>query len=53
MRAEARNGRVGVVAGELELDVAVELVEADVAADLGLARAEEAAERLLEVGSLH
>ena len=35
MRAHARNRGLGVLAGELELDVGVELVEAGVAADLG------------------
>ena len=51
MRAEAWKGRVGVPARELEPDVAVELVEALVAADLRLGRAEQPAERLLQIGS--
>src|SRR5919197_280779 len=51
--AQARDRRVGVLAGELELDVAVEVLEALVAADFGLCRPEEPAERLLEIGSLH
>ena len=44
MRAQPGNGGVGVFAGELELDVAVELVEADIATDLRLGGAEHAAE---------
>jgi hypothetical protein len=35
--AQARDGGVGVLAGQLELDVAVELIEADVTAHLRLA----------------
>ena len=48
--AQPGNGRVGVGARELELDVPVELVEALVAADLGRGRAEQAAESLLQLG---
>src|SRR4051794_17822424 len=51
--AEAGDGGVGVLPGELELDVAVEEVEALVAADLRLRRAEEPAERLLQIGTVH
>ena len=43
---------VGVCAGDLELDVAVQLVEALVAADLGPGGAKEAAECLLQVRAL-
>jgi hypothetical protein len=53
MRGKRRHGRGGVGAGDLELDVAVELVEALVAAELRHAGAEQPAERLLELGSLH
>ena len=53
VRAQAGNGRVGVCAGELELDVAVELVEARVAADLRLGGAEQTAECLVAVRALH
>ena len=41
---------VGVGARELELDIAVELVEADVAADLGLRRAEQPLEAWSDLG---
>ena len=50
--AQSRDGEVGVLAGEFELDVAVELFEAFVAADLGAAGSEQPAERLRWVGSL-
>ena len=42
VRAQPGHGGVRVAAGELELDVAVELVEALLAADLGPGRAEQA-----------
>src|SRR5438132_8839757 len=51
--AQAGDHRVGVLARELELDVAVELVEALVAADLRTCRPQESAQRLLQIGSLH
>ena len=47
MGREAGNPRVGVLARELELDVAVEELEAAVAADLLGPRAEQALERLV------
>src|SRR3712207_2079503 len=53
MGPQAGDRGVGVGARELELDVAVELLEALVAADLGLGRAEQPAKRLLEIRSLH
>ena len=53
MGAQPGNRAVGVGTGELELDVPVELVEADVAADLGACRAQEPAERAHRVGRLH
>jgi hypothetical protein len=43
VRPQARDRSVGVLARELELDVAVELVKANLAADLRLSRAEKAA----------
>src|SRR3954471_16075292 len=49
MGAHARHGGIGIDAGQLQLDVAVELGEAGVAADLGLGRPKEAAERLLQL----
>src|SRR4051795_341363 len=51
--AQARDELVGGSACELELDVAVELLEALVAADLGLAAAEQALERRIEVAAGH
>jgi DNA-binding NarL/FixJ family response regulator len=53
VRAQSGNGCVGVGAGSFELDIAVELVEAGVAAYLRPRRAQEPAQRLLEIGSLH
>ena len=53
MGTQARYGRVGVLPGELELDVAVELLEARVAADLRGRRAEEAVQGLLHIGTVH
>jgi hypothetical protein len=53
MRAEAGDHGVGVLAGQLELDVPVELGEALVAADFGPGRSEEPPQRLIEIGSLH
>src|SRR5918994_1571300 len=53
MRAQTGDRRVCVLASELQFDVAVELVEADIAADLRPDGAQEAAECLLQVGSLH
>jgi hypothetical protein len=50
---QAGDGYVDVFAGELELDVAVELLEACVAADLRFGGAEEATEYLFEIRSLH
>src|SRR5262245_33022993 len=52
MSAQPRDRRVGVCAGELQLDVAVELLEALVAADLRLGRPEQPPERLLQLRSL-
>ena len=49
MGPQAGQGGVGVLAGELEVDVAVELVEAGIAADLGLGGAEQPPERVGEV----
>ena len=51
MGAQARERGVGVLAGELELDVAVELVEAVVAADLGLAGPSSRPSACFEIGS--
>jgi hypothetical protein len=53
VRTQAGNGGVGVTAGHFEFHVAVELVEADLAADLGAGWAEEPAECLPEFRSLH
>ena len=52
MGAQAGERGIDVGACELELDVAVELVEAGIAADFGLGRAEQAAECLFEIGAL-
>jgi hypothetical protein len=41
MCAEARDVGVGVLASEFEFDVAVELMETDLAADLGAGRSEQ------------
>ena len=41
MRAQTRNCGVSILAGNLELDIAIELFEADVAAHLGARRAEQ------------
>src|SRR5688500_3474339 len=49
MRAQPGDRGVRVGAGELELDVAVELVEARLAADLGLGRTEQPGDRLVQV----
>ena len=43
----ARHGRVGVLSGELQLDVAVELEEALLAPDLRPIRAEEAEDEVV------
>src|SRR2546423_1657689 len=53
VRAQPRNRRVDVVARELELPVAVELVEAGVTADLGLRGAEQPVDCLLQIRLLH
>ena len=53
VRAQARNRPVGVETRELELDVAVELVEAGVAANLGAGRTEQPVEQLPRIVSLH
>ncbi len=53
MGTKSGDGRVGVPAGQLELDITIELVEALVAADLRFGRAEQPLERLLRVGSVH
>src|SRR5207245_7781545 len=53
VRAQAGHRRVGVAAGELELDVLVELLEALLAANLVACRPQQPAERLLQLGSLH
>src|SRR5215210_2382075 len=50
--AETGDRGVGIRTGELQLDVAVELLEALVAADLGLRRPEQPAQCLLQIGSL-
>src|SRR5215211_1622926 len=50
--AQTGDRGVGVRTGELQLDVAVELLEALVAADLGLRRPEQPAQCLLQIGSL-
>src|SRR5215212_2589010 len=52
MGAQPGDRGVGVGTGELQLDVAVELLEALVAADFGLRRPEQPAQRLLQIGSL-
>ena len=52
VRAQAGERRVGVLTGELELDVAIELVEALVAADLRLRRPEQPVQRLVQIRSL-
>src|SRR5215213_4111801 len=49
VRAQAGDGGVGIGAGDFELDVAVELVEADVAADLGAGRPEEPGKHVLRM----
>ena len=41
------------MSGDLKIDIAIELVEALVAADLCLGRAEQPSEHVLEVGRLH
>ena len=51
MGSQARKSRLGVLAGELELDETVDLVEALVAADLRPSGAEEAVERFPGWGS--
>src|SRR5262249_57830248 len=51
--AQARDERVGGSAGELELDIAVELREALVAADLRLVAPEQAQEGWIEIASGH
>ena len=51
--AESGNRCLGVVAAKLQLDVAVELLEAFVAAEFGFAWAEQPAEGLVCVGSSH
>src|SRR5690349_20969200 len=53
MGTQPRDEVVGGGARELELDVAVELREAFVAADLGLVAAEQALERWIEVAAGH
>ena len=53
MGAQARDRRIGVRTGELQLDVSVELLEALVAADLRPSRAEEPSECRVHVRSLH
>jgi hypothetical protein len=50
--AQTRKSGVGIVSGNLEIDIAIELFEALVAADLGLGRAEQPSEHVLEVGRL-
>jgi hypothetical protein len=50
--AQARECGVHVGARELELDVAVELLEAGIAPDFGLGRAEQAAQCVFEIGAL-
>ena len=50
MGAQARHCGVGVLAGELELDVAIELLEAGVAADFRLRRSEKPSQRLRRIG---
>src|SRR5215212_2879152 len=51
MRAHAWDGGIGVAAGKLDLDVAVELVEAGLASELGVGGAEQAAEQVVGHGS--
>ena len=51
VRAEPGDGGIDVGAGQLELDVAVELVEAGIAADLRLGWSEQTAECVVEVGA--
>jgi hypothetical protein len=51
--AQAGHGSVGVRAGDFELDVAVELLEARVAVDFGAHRPAQPGERLFEIGTIH
>ena len=53
VRAQPRDGRLRVRSGELELDKAIELGEARVAADLRLGRAEEPAQDRLRIAWFH
>ena len=53
MGSQAGHRGIRVEPRDLQLDVAVELCEALVAADLGPARAKQAGEGLLALGSLH
>jgi hypothetical protein len=53
VRAQAGNGGVCVRARDFELDVAVELLEAFVAADLRLGGSEQIAQGLLEIPWFH
>jgi hypothetical protein len=53
VRAQTGKSGVGIVSGDLEIDKAIELFEALVAADLCLGRAEQPFEHALEVGRLH
>jgi len=50
VRAETRKSGVGIVSGNLEIDIAIELFEALVAADLFVCRAEQPSEHVLEAG---
>jgi hypothetical protein len=45
MRSHARDGRLRISSGTLELDVAVELLEAHVAPNIGSGRSEETTKR--------
>src|SRR5205085_6143186 len=53
VRAKPGHAGIGVGSGELQLDVAIEVVEALVAAELGLALPQEPGQRLLEIRAFH
>src|SRR4051812_28142564 len=53
MCAQPGNSSIRARAVSLQLDIPVELVETRLAADLGLGRAEQPADRLLQVTMLH
>jgi hypothetical protein len=48
MRTHSRDLGVSITAGELQLDVAVEVLEALIAGQLGFCRSEQSAEQIVE-----